>query len=333
MGNGTPGGTPSHGTEGERRPRSLKVGVVFPQTSIGNDPGAVREYALGAEALGYSHILAFDHVLGAVHAGRDPQLWGPYDENSTFHEPLTLFSYFAALTSEIGFLTGVLVLPQRQTALVAKQAAEVAILSENRLRLGVGVGWNYVEYEALGQRFGGRGKYQEEQIAVLRELLSVPVVDFSGKYHRIDRAGLAPLPSEPVPIWLGGFSDATLERAAQIADGFVFSRYERDGGVRRAAELARALRADVDKRGRDAEAFGIEGRVLYERGEQAALEALDTLRAADFDYVTVDMLTSDLRTPQEHLDALAEYAKVIGLDPNQGRGAANTQSEGPDSRP
>src|SRR5579859_7042033 len=178
----------------------MKIGVVFPQTEIGADAGAVRAYAQRVEELGYGHVLAYDHVLGAdpaVHVG-----WsGPYDVRTTFHEPLVLFGYLAALTS-LELVTGIIILPQRQTALVAKQAAEVDLLTGGRFRLGIGLGWNAVEYEALGEDFTNRGKRSEEQVEVIRKLWTERSVTFEGKYHRVTGAGLAPLPNQrPIPVW------------------------------------------------------------------------------------------------------------------------------------
>ena len=196
--------------------------MVYPQTELRGDPSAVRKIGLAAEDRGFGHLLAYDHVLGAVHAERARRLPGPYTELDPFHDPLVMFAYLAGITERIKFATGVMVLPQRQTALVARQAADVDLLSGGRLRLGVGVGWNHVEYEALGQDFKWRGARQEEQIELLRRLFTDPVVDFAGRFHRIDRASLMPKPTRPIPIWLGGSSEAAFNRAARVADGFIF---------------------------------------------------------------------------------------------------------------
>src|SRR5580692_9329737 len=200
----------------------MEIGVAYPQNELRGDPAAVGEFGRAVEDLGFAHILSYDHVLGAVHDNRTPPLTGPYTEHDPFHDPLVMFGYLAGITERIRFATGVLVLPQRQTALVARQAADVDLLSGGRLRLGVGVGWNYVEYEALGQDFRTRGARQEEQIGLLRQLFTEPVVDFTGRFDRVDRAALVPRPARPVPIWLGGSGDAALERAARLADGFIF---------------------------------------------------------------------------------------------------------------
>src|SRR5215470_7812153 len=179
----------------------MQIGVTFPQTEIGADPVAIRDYAQAAEGAGYGHLAVFDHVLGADPTNRPG--WQKYTSQHMFHEPFVLFGYLAALT-KLELVTDVIILPQRQTALVAKQAAEVDVLTGGRLRLGVGLGWNYVEYDALGEDFKTRGRRCDEQIAVLRALWRDPVVTFSGPYHTIDAAGLNPLPLQrPIPIWLG----------------------------------------------------------------------------------------------------------------------------------
>lgn len=198
----------------------MKLGVVFPHNEIGTDPVAIRDYAQGAEALGADHILTYDHVLGA-----DPDRpggWrGPYDKDIAFHEPFTLFSYMAAATERIGFCSCVMILPQRQTALVAKQAAQLAILSGNRFRLGIGTGWNEVEYEALDVPFARRGARQAEQVEVLRRLWTQDVVDYHGEFHTVPKAGILPRPTEPVPIWFGGGAPALLRRCGRLGDGWV----------------------------------------------------------------------------------------------------------------
>jgi probable F420-dependent oxidoreductase len=177
----------------------MEIGVAYPQYELGGDPLAVQRFGRAVEDLGFAHLLAYEHVLGAVHADRTPQLVGPYNEHDPFHDPFVLFGYLAAVTQRVGFATGVLVLPQRQTALVARQAADVDLLSGGRLRLGVGVGWNFVEYEALQQDFHTRGARQEEQIELLRRLFTEPLVDFSGRFERIDRASLVPKPARLRP--------------------------------------------------------------------------------------------------------------------------------------
>src|SRR5438874_5101197 len=198
----------------------MRFGVIFPQTEIGTDPSIIRDYTQAVEDLGYTHLLAYEHVLGAS-AERYPSLSGPYRERHQFYEPFVLFGYMAAFTQKIELVIGVLVLPMRQTALVAKQSATLDVLSRGRLRLGVGVGWNPVEAEAMGSDFHTRCKRIEEQIELLRKLWTEPLVDFHGEWHNVAHAGINPLPVQrPIPIWVGATADAGLERAARLADGW-----------------------------------------------------------------------------------------------------------------
>ena len=230
----------------------MEIGVVYPQIELRGDPAAVRRIGKAVEDLGFDHLLAYDHVLGAVHAGRKRQLPGPYTERDPFHDPFVMFAYLAGITERIGFTTGVLILPQRQTALVARQATDVDLLSGGRLRLGVGVGWNHVEYEALGQDFATRGGRQEEQIELLRRLFIEPVVDFSGRFDRIDRAALVPKPTRSIPIWLGGSGEKAFDRAARLADGFIFF----GDGVDENVDAWKRMRDRVREIGRSVEDFG-----------------------------------------------------------------------------
>ena len=198
----------------------MKLGVVFPQTEIGSDPGAVSEYAQAAESMGYNHILAFDHVLGA-NADSRPGWSGAYRHTDAFHEPFVLFGYLAAVTSSVELVTGVIILPQRQTALVAKQTAAVDVLSRGRLRLGIGIGWNAVEYEALGEDFHNRGRRSEEQIDLMRKLWTNDLITYKGLWHKITDAGLNPLPvQQPIPVWFGGAAPQTIRRVATMGDGW-----------------------------------------------------------------------------------------------------------------
>lgn len=283
----------------------MRIGVIFPQTEIGADPSVIRDFAQTAEGLGYSHILAYDHVLGAT-PEREPRLWGPYTHESAFHEPFTLFGYLAAVTERVGLVTGVIVLPQRQTALVAKQAAEVDILSGGRLRLGVGTGWNYVEYDALNERFGNRGRRQEEQIEVLRRLWAEPVVDFAGAWHRIDRAGLNPLPGRRIPIWFGGFSAPAFERAARIGDGFIFGGSSTD-----ALAALETIRGHLARGGRDPAAFGVEAMVNYADGPDGWTAEVGRWREAGADYVSMRTMNAGLDGPRAHIEAIERYWREV----------------------
>ena len=286
----------------------MKIGVVFPQTEFGDDPAALKEFAQTAEALGYSHILVYDHVLGAVHAGREPRLTGPYTEETSFHEPFVLFGYWAGVTTTIELVTGVIILPQRQTALVAKQAAEIDVLSGGRLRLGVGTGWNYVEYDALGADFHNRGRRQEEQIDLLRKLWTEPVLDYTGKWHRIERAGLKPLPTLQIPIWMGGFSEPAYRRAARIADGFIFG-----GSPAAVAPGLELIREEMAKNGRDAATFGVEAMVGYDAGPEKWGEQAETWRTSGADYISVRAMNCGLSSPKEHIEALRRYKQEVGF--------------------
>ena len=235
----------------------MQIGVVFPQVEIGSDPMVIRDFAQTAEGLGYSHLLAFDHVVGASVTNR-PDWDGPYDVDDPFHEPFVLFGYLAGLTERIELVTGVLVLPQRQTALVAKQAAQADVLSGGRLRLGVGVGWNRAEYQALGEDAATRGTRIEEQIALLRAFWTQPVVDFTGRWHRVPEVGINPMPVQrPIPIWLGGHAEPVVRRVAAIGDGW-FPQMAPDSRAR--AALAR-LGGYAAEAGRDLAEIGIEARV------------------------------------------------------------------------
>src|SRR5664279_1385930 len=199
----------------------MQIGVVFPQTEIGNDPAAIRDYAQTAEGLGFSHVLAYDHVLGAN--PQRPGGWsGPYTYLTPFHEVFVLFGYLAAVTQKLGLAAGVIILPQRQTALVAKQAASLDVLSGGRLRLGVGLGWNEVEYTSLNENFHNRGQRIEEQVQLMRRLWTEPLVDFKGKWHTIPDAGLNPRPVQrPIPIGFGGTAEVALRRLARLGDGWI----------------------------------------------------------------------------------------------------------------
>jgi probable F420-dependent oxidoreductase len=288
---------------------NLRIGAVYPQIELGGDPAAVRQIGTGIEELGFDHLLAYEHVLGAVHADRTPPLTGPYTEHDPFHDPLVMFAYLAGITRRIQFATGILVLPQRQTALVARQAADVDLLSGGRLRLGVGVGWNYVEYEALGEDFRTRGARQEEQIGLLRRLFTEPVVDFAGRFDRIDRAALVPKPARSVPIWLGGSSDAAFERAARLADGFIFF-----GGGARAVDAWKRLRDRVSDLGRPAEEFGADYVALPGGGIGGLTAEVEAWRAAGGTHVSVVTLGLGLGDSADgHLGYLASVADTLGL--------------------
>jgi probable F420-dependent oxidoreductase len=287
----------------------MNVGVVFPQVEIGQDPAAIRDYAQAVEALGYTHILTFDHVLGAN--PERPGGWkGPYTFKHTFHEPFVLFGFLAAATRRVELVTGILILPQRQTALVAKQAASVDILSGGRLRLGVGVGWNAVEFEALGESFKNRGKRVEEQIDVMRALWTRELLTFDGQWHRIPDAGINPLPNRrPIPIWMGGESDVVVRRAARMADGWM--PHFRPGPGAQA--IVDRLHGSIREAGRDPGAFGIEGRMtLAQVPQEQRVKELGAWRAMrGVTHLCVHTVGLGLKTPGEHVKALEDFKKDV----------------------
>jgi len=287
----------------------MRIGVTFPQTELGGDAGAVRAYGERIEELGYSHILIYDHVLGAdptVHTGWN----GPYDVHTTFHEPFVVYGFLAAVTRSVELVTGVIILPQRQTALVAKQAAEVDLLSGGRLRLGVGVGWNAVEYEALGEDFGNRGKRSAEQIELMRRFWTEQTVTFDGRFHKVTGAGIAPLPVQrPIPIWIGAASPPGYRRAGQLADGW----FPMMGPGPRLDDARAVVEQAAVQAGRDPGAIGMEGRVAWRGDTGAVIEALAEWEKAGATHVTVNTMGAGLRTVDEHLAALAEVAAELPL--------------------
>jgi probable F420-dependent oxidoreductase len=288
----------------------MRIGCTFPHQDIGNDPAALRDFAQAAEGLGYSHIMIYDHVLGAVHAGREPALSGPYTEDSPFHEPFVTFGYLAGLTTRIELCTGIIILPQRQTVLAAKQAAEIDILSRGRLRLAVGTGWNYVEYEGLGMDWDNRGARYEEQITLMRKLWSEHVLDYRGKFHRIDRAGILPRPTRPIPIWMGGAHDRVLRRAAKFADGFLFSR-----GGQRSLEAVKTVRDYVAENGRDPSKFGIEACLDFSDGPERWGKRLEYWRDAGATHVCIRTMGEQPMSPATQIAAIRKYAEAVGLKP------------------
>ncbi|HEY3058059.1 MAG TPA: LLM class F420-dependent oxidoreductase [Chloroflexota bacterium] len=286
----------------------MRIGVVFPQTEIGADPGAVRAYAQAAQDLGYQHLMAYDHVLGA-----DPEHYkpwsGPYTAHTMFHEPLVLYGYLAGVAPLLELVTGVIILPQRQTALVAKQAAEVDVLTEGKFRLGVGIGWNWVEYEGLGMNFKDRARRYEEQIEVLRRLWTEPVVTFEGRYHRVVAAGLNPLPVQrPIPIWIGGSAESAIKRAAQVADGF-FPQRPLEGGWQ---VTLRKLREWLVQAGRDPSKFGIDQRI------NASADSPDDWRTTALEWqalgathLSVNTMGAGLAGPDQHIECIRQAREAL----------------------
>jgi probable F420-dependent oxidoreductase len=287
----------------------MRFGVVFPQTEIGADPTAIRDFAEAAESLGYRHILAYDHVLGANPASR-PGWRPPYTHNDVFHEPFVLFGYLAGLTTKLELVTGVIILPQRQTVLAAKQAAAIDVLSHGRLRLGIGIGWNPVEYEALGEDFHNRGLRSAEQIEVMRLLWTNELVTYEGRWHKITDAGLNPLPVQrPIPVWFGGSDDRALRRLARLGDGW-FPLLEPDDKCRVAIEKIRSYARSA---GRDPSSIGIEGRIAIGQGSPDMwLKRIEAWKELGATHVTVNTMKAGFTSAKGHIDAIKRFHEVTG---------------------
>jgi probable F420-dependent oxidoreductase len=287
----------------------MKSGVVFPQTEIGSDPQQVRDYILAVEDMGFDYMLAYDHVIGA-NPDRPGGWTGPYTHQSQFHEILTLFAYGAAITRNLEFVSGILILPQRQTALVAKQTAQIDILSGGCLRLGVAVGWNQVEMESLGENFNNRGKRIEEQIEVLRLLWTQELVTFNGKYHKLDSVGINPLPIQrPIPIWFGGYADVVLERMARLGDGWMPGI----GSLEQAQQEVDKVKRLLEANGRSYENFGVDVRLSINRHSESEwqnlIAAWEKLGAT---HIGMNTMGAGYTSLDEHLATLRKFKNVIG---------------------
>ncbi|MET0656975.1 MAG: LLM class F420-dependent oxidoreductase [Steroidobacteraceae bacterium] len=279
----------------------MQIGVAYPQTEMKGDPQAVRQIGLAVEQMGFDYLLAYDHVVGASH-DREPKLQYGYNERSTFHDPLMMFAYLAGLTTRLEFATGVLILPQRQTVLVAKQTTDLDLLSGQRLRLGVGIGWNYVEYDALGQDFKTRGKRIDEQIVFLRRLWSEPLLSFEGEFDRIDRANINVRPQRLIPIWIGGDSEAAFRRGAKLGDGFQFAGPDVEPMFEKWAQTQRYLL----EAGRIPSSFG---REFLHNGRGTAQEVADSLlrwRDAGGTHGSFATMQRRFHGAEAHLDFIRE---------------------------
>ena len=292
----------------------MKTGVVFPQTEIGADPAAVRDYGQAVEGLGYSHMMAYDHVIGADTSHHEN--WqGSYTAESMFHEPFVLFGYLAGVTTTLELGTAVLILSQRQTALVAKQAAEVDLLTGGRLRLGVGVGWNHVEYEALNQDFSNRGSRYAEQITLLREFWTKDTVGFEGKYHKVDHAGVNPQPVQrPIPIWMGAVGPGmpvgphrVLRRVGRLADGY-FPLCEAGDTAR---TLIETVKRYAQEAGRNPDDLKIEGRIELTGTPEDWQTQLLAWEALGADLVSIGTARAPFHTPHEHIQAIKTFKEII----------------------
>ena len=287
----------------------MQLGAVFPQTEIGSDPGPVRDFAVAAEELGYDYLLVYDHVIGA-----DPSkhtLVGPYTHESMFHEPFVLFGYLAAITQRMDLVTGILILPQRQTALVAKQAAEVDLLSGGRLILGVGVGWNQVEFEVLGEDFHRRGRRTEEQLELLRRLWTEELVTFEGRFDTVRHAGINPRPEREIPIWFGGMSSPVLRRCGRYGSGWIpRDQFPEDPERNRDDILWRLdrIRQHASEAGRDPDAIALSTRAAVTDGDlDAQLAIAQGWEDAGATHVSFNTMNAGLTSPQQHLDAITNF--------------------------
>ena len=295
----------------------MEIGVIFPQTEIEPDRLAIRDFAQAAQDMGYKYLFIADHVLGADARHYDHPLFGMYNHETVVHESMTLMGYLAAVVPGMGLTSGILILPQRQTALVAKQAAEIDILCGGRLRLGIGVGWNHVEYEALGRNFHDRGARSAEQIQVMRELWTKESVDFHGKWHDITHAGINPLPVQrPIPVWLGAGSpvapvppDVALRRVARIADGWC-PNFGPD------AE-GRALQAKVHgymaEYGREPAGLGLDGRLkTVGASPEDWVEEVAAWREMGASHLSIENRRGGLKTAAEHIEAMRRFKDAAG---------------------
>ena len=288
----------------------MRIGVVYPQTEYPSDPLAIRDYVQAVEGMGYTHILAYDHILGAN--PQRPGGWkGPYTYRDSFQEPLVLYSYMAALSENLEFVTGIIILPQRQTAVFAKQAATLDVLSGGRTRIGVGLGWNEVEYTALNEDFHNRGRRIEEQVQVLRKLWTEPLVEFHGKWHSLPDVGLNPLPVQrPIPIWFGGYVEATLRRVARLGDGWF-------PGSRNAAEARPSLEMlerFLEEEGRSREEVGIEARLTYSDGNPDEWQRMIAdWQAVGATHLSINTMRKGFDTPAAQIAALQKFARAAGL--------------------
>jgi probable F420-dependent oxidoreductase len=297
----------------------MQVGIVFSQADSGVDPVAIRQFAIDAESAGFGHLMAYDHILGAsADAVKGPIgsfSAAPYTEKHSFHEILTLFSHLAAVTTTLEFATSVLVLPQRQTAVAAKQIATVNLLSSDRLHIAVGVGWNWVEYSALGTAFETRSKRLSEQMHVMRRLWTEPLVTFEGEFHRMDRVGINPLPGRAFPLWMGtGASDSALKRVVADADGWMplvvpgLDPIDVATGVRRLRQLA-------EDAGRDPTSVPVWGRVYLGPGWQSLVE-----EGVELGYTHLSVGFNRMANPgvphakhlEDIIEAKAEVDRIVG---------------------
>ena len=285
----------------------MEIGAVFPHNEIGTDPQAIKDYAQGVEELGVTHLLIYDHVLGADR-DRPGGFEGPYDKDVAFHEPFTTFAFIAAVTKKLDMITTVMILPQRQTVLVAKQAAELAILSNNRFKLGIGVGWNTVEYTGLNENFKNRGKRQEEQVELMRLLWESEVLEYKGDYHHIDKASINPRPSKRVPIWFGGGAPQLIERCADLGDGWIPLM----GPNEAARKTLTAIKEKRESKGLDWDNFGVQAQAQYAGGDAERWNKhAEKWRNLGASHLAIATHNAEPTNIEGHLGRIKEYLNAV----------------------
>ena len=285
----------------------MEIGAVFPHNEIGTDPQAIKDYAQGVEELGVTHLLIYDHVLGADR-DRPGGFEGPYDKDVAFHEPFTTFAFIAAVTKKLDMITTVMILPQRQTVLVAKQAAELAILSTNRFKLGIGVGWNTVEYTGLNENFKNRGKRQEEQVELMRLLWESEVLEYKGDYHHIDKASINPRPSKSVPIWFGGGAPQLIERCADLGDGWIPLM----GPNEAARKTLAAIKEKRESKGLDWDNFGVQAQAQYAGGDAERWNKhAEKWRNLGASHLAIATHNAEPTNVDGHLGRIKEYLNAV----------------------
>ncbi len=285
----------------------MEIGAVFPHNEIGTDPQAIKDYAQGVEELGVTHLLIYDHVLGADR-DRPGGFEGPYDKDVAFHEPFTTFAFIAAVTKKLDMITTVMILPQRQTVLVAKQAAELAILSNNRFKLGIGVGWNAVEYTGLNENFKNRGKRQEEQVELMRLLWESEVLEYKGDYHHIDKASINPRPSKSVPIWFGGGAPQLIERCADLGDGWIPLM----GPNEAARKTLAAIKEKRKSKGLDWDNFGVQAQAQYAGGDAERWNKhAEKWRNLGASHLAIATHNAEPTNVEGHLGRIKEYLNAV----------------------
>ena len=285
----------------------MEIGAVFPHNEIGTDPQAIKDYAQGVEDLGVTHLLIYDHVLGADR-DRPGGFEGPYDKDVAFHEPFTTFAFVAAVTKNLDMITTVMILPQRQTVLVAKQAAELAILSNNRFKLGIGVGWNTVEYTGLNENFKNRGKRQEEQVELMRLLWESEVLEYKGDYHHIDKASINPRPSKSVPIWFGGGAPQLIERCADLGDGWIPLM----GPIEAARKTLATIIEKRESKGLNWDNFGVQAQAQYAGGDAERWNKhAEKWRNLGASHIAIATHNAEPTNVDGHLGRIKEYLNAV----------------------